>query len=268
MRKTWKLVLSSSPPMQNRCHHGTRPKPCPNHPVLQMYGTKAKNSSILAKKAMRKVVHPTRESLHLWPIYRSHTQRRELDISLHFLYYRVVTFAIMDLYEHFHVVSTYTFRSEVSRHARFTSRAFRHDLHLPSPPSPMPACRAPHLRPSLITSARAHDARLVNQAPNVLFCSSRRRNQRHASTAAALAPKPPSSDLETSFHTPVRTALHKTTSFIPRVLPARDGTPSVNTAEFWEEVLDGAYDRLNSTTVDAPARVVGACPTIHWSTYY
>ena len=84
-----------------------------------------------------------------------------------------------------------------------------------------------------------------------------RRNQRHASTATALAPKPPVKDLETTFHTPVRTVLHKTAAFAPRVLPSPVSDSAPSTAAFWEEVLDGTYDRLNSIAAEAPARVVG-----------
>ena len=81
-------------------------------------------------------------------------------------------------------------------------------------------------------------------------------------TAAALAVKATSANLESTYHSPVRTVLHKSTSILPRVLPNRPNLPTPSTAAFWEEVLDEAYDRLHLSTADAPARVVGKVSAI------
>jgi hypothetical protein len=57
------------------------------------------------------------------------------------------------------------------------------------------------------------------------------------------------------------TLLHKTTSILPRALLSNkqaDSSDPVQSLEFWNELLAGAYDDLTST-VDATARIVGAC---------
>lgn len=120
----------------------------------------------------------------------------------------------------------------------------------------MPACRASPLRPSLIASAQLHDNGCVRSTARILSGSAQRRSTKNASTAAALAVKPVRGDLESTFHSPVRTVLHKTTSLLPRVLPQHVDIPGPTTSAFWQEVLDGAYHRLNHASADSPARIV------------
>lgn len=121
----------------------------------------------------------------------------------------------------------------------------------------MPACRALQLRPSLVISAQIHDTTCAATASRVLTARPGRQNSRNASRGAALAVKPASADLESTSHSPVRTALHKTTLLLPRVLTNGNYTLGPAKLAFWQEVLDEAYDRLNNAGTDASARVVG-----------
>lgn len=121
----------------------------------------------------------------------------------------------------------------------------------------MPVCRPSQLRASTVKTRPLRGVRYSHDTIKSLAGSSRRRDRRHASTATALAPKPPTTDLEASFHTPIRTLLHKTTSFLPRVLPNRPEVTAPSTAAFWHEVLGETHDRLNSGAVESPARLVG-----------
>ena len=123
----------------------------------------------------------------------------------------------------------------------------------------MPACRPSQLRASLTISGPIHDPAHSHSLSKFLTNRTCPRTRRYAATAAAIALKPTVADLEASFHTPVRTLLHKTTSFLPRVLPYVPELPAPDTAEFWQDILNGTYDRLNTAEAEAPARLVGEC---------
>ena len=119
-------------------------------------------------------------------------------------------------------------------------------------PSPMPSCN--YTRLNTLNCSR--------RLPNSLNRHGTSRLQqivkRHASSAVALKPNR-SVTLQPSVPE-VLTALHKTSAFLPRVLPRRHGTgKDTQTVEFWDELLDAARESLSAAPTDRVARVVGTC---------
>lgn len=63
-----------------------------------------------------------------------------------------------------------------------------------------------------------------------------------------------------STHNRALTALYKTVTLLPRILPSdsRASTPRVGSLEFWQGLLAGAQSDLNQSLSASAARVVGA----------
>lgn len=56
----------------------------------------------------------------------------------------------------------------------------------------------------------------------------------------------------------VLTALHKTSTFLPRILPSRqNASQEFQSVDFWDDLLDVARESLSPAASDRVARVVG-----------
>ena len=118
----------------------------------------------------------------------------------------------------------------------------------------MPACRPPHLRPALVSAGPHNDKTRLLAPIRTLASGAQLTARRTASSAAAVARKP--TDAENSYVNPVRTTLHKTTAFLPRVLSPGQASVGPRSLEFWQDILDESYHKLNGATAEA-ARVAG-----------
>ena len=120
----------------------------------------------------------------------------------------------------------------------------------------MPTCstfplRSPHISGRLRNTAKLEKSTLWTRG-----CRAR-----WASTATAQVQQKPihpgsKSDVTPSHHRTL-TALHKTTRFLPRVLPSTPGVLKPGTLEFWEELLSEARNGLNQPAKESSAKVVG-----------
>lgn len=113
----------------------------------------------------------------------------------------------------------------------------------------MPTCRPSQFK----ATVSCRSTRSIKNG--VLKSYARRSGSRHASTVASLAKlDPPKQPPKRSS---IRTILHKTESFLPRVLSTHKKASTFTNLGFWQAVLNGAYDRVNSKEADRAARVVG-----------
>lgn len=122
------------------------------------------------------------------------------------------------------------------------------------PGRPMPACLLCSLTRKCATGPSAKRIssdvfRTLLSSPTIGLKSSQTRLASSSST---------SNDQSSSVKHEPLTLLYRTTNLLPRVLPSRSDTVnSVESLEFWNELLSDVYDSIASTG-EANARVVGA----------
>ena len=115
----------------------------------------------------------------------------------------------------------------------------------------MPTCRPSALRSPAATFRSRRNGRTHLSGPGSCI------GRKDASTAVAFAQPPPGAQSSDRDQSSVRTILHKTDSFLPRVLSLYDDPSKTTSLKFWQGVLTQTYHDLNAAASKQAARVVG-----------